>query len=224
MHPVDIIEDIAIAYGYDNIEMHHLKSYTVGKTFHINDFIDKVREIMIGLGYQEVMSAILSNKELLYDKMNISELETVELKEFSSERYSAVRTWLIPILMEVLSKNKHVDYPQRIFEEGLVTVRDKDSVKDVHRIALAIANADAGFTEARQALDSLLSAFGVSYKIEEAEHDSFIPGRVGRVIVNGKKVAYIGEINPKVLSNFEINVPVCGFELNVSELFEILNK
>jgi phenylalanyl-tRNA synthetase beta chain len=69
MHPVDIIEDIAIAYGYSNIEMLHMESYTSGKTFPITRFIDKVRDLAVGLGYQEVMSAILSNKELLFKKM-----------------------------------------------------------------------------------------------------------------------------------------------------------
>lgn len=220
MHPVDIIEDIAIAYGYDRIEMEHMRSYTVGDTFPINGFIDKVREITIGFGYQEVLSAILSNKEVLYDKMNIGDFGTIEIKEFMSERYSVVRTWILPILMEVLAVNKHAEYPQRIFEEGLVTVRKGEGIADYHRLALVSAHKDANYTEARQALDSIMSSFGARYEIEEAEHGSFIPGRVGRVIVNGKKVAFIGEIAPEVLKRFDLTVPVVGFELNLSELFE----
>jgi len=223
IHPVDVIEDVAISYGYKNIEMHHMKSYTVGETFPIVKFVNKVRDIIVGSGYQEVFSAILSNKELLSNKMNIKELELVELKEYMSERYSVVRNWILPILMDVLSKNKSVEYPQKIFEEGLVTIKKKEEVKDIHRIALVSAHKNSDYTEARQALDALFRAFDIEYTIEETEHDSFIEGRVGRVIVNGKKVAYIGEINPKVISNFELNVPVCGFELNLTDLFEIIS-
>ena len=113
--------------------------------------------------------------------------------------------------------------PQKIFEEGLVTIKDGNNIKDIHRIAGVSAHTNADYTEARQVLDSLLTAFGVDYKVVETEHPSFIPGRVGRVVVNGKKVAYVGELAPEVVKNFELNVPVCGFELNLTELFSVIS-
>ena len=222
MHPVDIIEDIAIAYGYDNFEIKHMESYTVGKTFPIIKFIDDVRELIIGAGYQEVMSAMLSNKKLMYDKMNINFNGIVELKEFISEKYSTVRSWILPIMMDVLSKNKHVEYPQKIFEEGLISIQDGKQVNDYHKVAVVSAHADANYTEARQTLDFILRSLGFDYKIEEVEHGSFIPGRVGRVIANGKRVAYVGELSPIVIKNFDLDVPVAGFELDLSKLFEII--
>ncbi|MBD3354637.1 phenylalanine--tRNA ligase subunit beta [Candidatus Woesearchaeota archaeon] len=222
MHPVDVIEDIAIAYGYSNIDMEYMKSYTVGKTFPIVNFVDKVRELMTGLCYQEVMSAILSNKEVLFKKMNVKEFSLIELKEYMSKRYAVVRNWLMPGLMDVLSKNKSVEYPQKIFEEGLITAKKDKEAKDYHRIAAVSAHEGADYTEARQAIDFILRGFDIDYKVMDVEHDSFIKGRVGRVIVDGKKVAYVGEINPKVLSNFDLTVPVCGFELNLTELFSAI--
>ncbi len=222
MHPVDVIEDIAIAYGYSNIDMEYMKSYTVGKTFPVVNFVDKVRELMVGLGYQEVMSAMLSNKEVLFEKMNVKEFSLIELKEYMSERYSVLRNWMMPVLMDVLGKNKSVEYPQKIFEEGLVTVKKDDKAVDYHRIAAVSAHEGADYTEARQAIDFILRSFDIDCEIVDVEHKSFIKGRVGRVVVNGKKVAYIGELNPKVLSNFDITVPVSGFELNLTELFSVL--
>lgn len=224
MHPVDVIEDIAITYGYDNVEMLHMKSYTIGETLPLINFIDKARELVIGLGYQEVMSAILSNKKILYDKMDIKDFGTIEIESPISDTHSVVRTWILPVLMDVLSKNKHVEYPQKIFEEGLVTVRKGEEVKDYHRIALVNAHAESDYTKARQILDSILNTFKIKYKIEETEHNSFIPGRAGRVIADGKEIAYIGEIAPEVLKNFDLNVPVAGFELNLTELFEAIKK
>ncbi|MBW2965801.1 phenylalanine--tRNA ligase subunit beta [Candidatus Woesearchaeota archaeon] len=221
IHPNDVIEDIAISYGYNNIKPESLKTFTPGKTFEINKFINKSREILVGLGYQEVMSAILSNKKVLYENMNMEDFGTIEIKEYMSETYSVVRTWLLPILMEVLSKNKHVDYPQKIFEQGLVTVKKGEDIYDYHRIALLSANKDADFTEAKQALDLIMRLLGIKYEIKEAEHNSFIPGRVGRVISNNKKVGFIGEFSPEVLKNNDLNVPVVGFEVNLTELFLI---
>ncbi len=224
LHPVDVIEDIAIAYGYDNIELKHMESYTKGETFPIIGFADKVRELMIGAGYHEAMSAILSSKEILFEKMNTEEYGIVELKEYVSERHSVVRSWIMPVLMDMLSKNKNVEYPQRVFEEGLVSVNKKGRINDYHRIAAVSAHAEADYTEARQLMDFIMRSFRINYVIEETEHGSFIPGRVGRVIVDGKKVAYIGELNPKVLKNFDLNMPVCGFELNLTDLFESMGN
>ena len=222
LHAVDIIEDIAISYGYNQIKELPLKSYTVGKTSELVKFIDKARDTIAGTGYQEVISPILTNMKFLYENMNTKDFGTVEISEYMSESYSCVRTWILPILLEVLSKNKHVEYPQKLFEQGLVTSRKGETTIDYERVAVVSAHDGVDFTETKQALDYLMRMLGITYEIEEVDHDSFIPGRVGRVIVNGKKVAFIGEIAPKVLENWKIEVPVAGFELNLSDLFEAL--
>jgi phenylalanyl-tRNA synthetase beta chain len=65
---------------------------------------------------------------------------------------------------------------------------------------------------------------GLEIKIKPTEHSSFISGRVGRGVVKNKEVAYIGEIHPKVLINFDLEMPVSAFELNLSEIYQILVK
>ena len=222
LHPSDVVEDIGIMYGYENVKEMPLTSYTIGETSPMIESMDKVRELMIGAGFQEVFSPILTNKLILYDKMNIKDFGTIEIKNFMSDTYSCVRTWILPILVDFLSKNKHIEYPQKAFEQGLVTVKKGDEVIDYERMAVVLANEKADYTEIRQALDYIMRMLNVKYNVEEADHDSFIPGRVGRVIVNGKKIAFIGEISPKVLNNFGLEVPVVGLELNLTELFEVM--
>ncbi|MEM4263375.1 MAG: phenylalanine--tRNA ligase subunit beta [Candidatus Woesearchaeota archaeon] len=220
MHPVDVIEDIGIIYGYDKISSLPLTTFTQGRTFPIRIFIDKIRELMVGLGYQEIASPMLVNKELLYQKMNTNDFGTIEIENFMSMNYSVVRSWLLPCLMDVLMHNKHADYPQRIFEQGLVTVKKDDKAIDYEMLSVLTCHADANYTEVKQALDYLLRMLGVQYEIEDAEHGSFIPGRVARITVNKRKVAFIGEIHPAVLNNFGVEMPVAAFELNLTELFE----
>lgn len=224
MHFRDVAEDLGIIYGYDKIEGKPLLAFTIGETSESVKFIDRVRDILVGMGYQEAMSPILSNKNLLYNKMNIRDTGTIEIEEFMSETYSAVRSWILPNLMDMLSKNKHVSFPQKIFEEGLVNIRKGSEILEYCRIAIASSHEAANYTEPRQVLDRIFASFGLKYEIEETEHDSFIPGRVGRAVVNGRKVAYLGEISPQVLSNFGLEMPVCGFELNLTELFEEIKK
>ena len=76
----------------------------------------------------------------------------------------------------------------------------------------------------RRILDYILRCFGLSCDIEEVEHNSFIDGRCGRAIVKGKKIAYLGEIHPAVLSNWGLEMPVAAMEINLTELFGIINK
>lgn len=225
LHWRDIVEDIAIVYDFGKIKPLPMESFTIGSTLPLREFIDSTRNMAIGLGYQEIISAILTNKELLYDRMNISDFGTIEIENFMSKNYSVVRSWLVPVLMDVLSKNTHVEYPQKVFEQGPVTARKRDDVQDHERIALVSAHANAGFTEMKQALDVMLRNMGINkYEIKTTNHDSFIPGRVARIVVKNKKVAYIGEIHPKVLENFGIEMPVAALELNLSDLFEVIEK
>ncbi len=224
LHPVDVIEDIAVMYGYDKVPISPLTSYTPGDVMPQAALAKRTREILVGFGMQEVLSAVLTNKQIIYDKMCCPDTGTVEIKEYMSESYSCVRTWLIPILMDVLSKNKHHVYPQRIFEQGLVTVRKGKETEDYERIAALLCGSDIDYTAIRQVADALLNALGVEYAVEETEHPSFIAGRVARITIKGKGVAYLGEIHPKALGNFDIQLPVAAFELNLTDLMALQKK
>jgi len=222
MHQCDLAEDVAIAYGYDNIQPAKMTTYSIGKPLKVIPFVDKVRELAVGAGYQEIFSHLLTNKELLYEKTNTPDLGTVEIKEYMTKTYSVVRTWLIPLLLGVFSKNKHRDYPQRIFEEGIVTRREKDRIEDRRNIALATSHAEANYTEIRQIIDFILRNLGIHYKIVETSHPAFIPGRVASILVKEKTVGFLGEIHPAVLEKFELNMPVAAAEIDLTKLFEVI--
>jgi len=221
LHQVDVIEDIAVMYGYDNFPTSALTSYTVGDVAPEIDMLSKVRNILVGFGMQEIMSPVLTNKELLYNKMECKDFGTIEIKEFMSSSYSSMRTWITPILLDVLSKNKHHVYPQLLFEQGPVTVRKGKEVTDYERVAAVVCGADQDYTVIRQMLDAILNALNVEYAVEETEHPSFIPGRVARIKVKGKGIAYIGEVHPKVLENFDIQLPTAAMELNLTDLYNL---
>jgi phenylalanyl-tRNA synthetase beta chain len=213
MHAVDIIEDIGIAYGYDKFEPLPLTSYTVGGTFPIQQNISTHRILWTGLGYQEIMSPVLSNKDLLYGKTNVPDAGTIEIENFVSQTYSCIRTWIIPQLLEFLSKNKHVDYPQRIFEQGLI--RGKE---DEQHLSAVTAHSTATFTEIRQAAEATLRNAKIAYTIEEYDYPCFIPGRAAKILVNKKQIGFLGEIHPAVLEKFGLLVPVAACEINLSSL------
>jgi phenylalanyl-tRNA synthetase beta chain len=224
MHKVDVIEDIGIAYGYDNIKEEPLTSYTVGESLPIVKFIDKIRDSLVGAGYQEVFSPILTSKEILGKRMGLEGSGILEIDNYMSETYSCVRNWLIPVLMEFLTKNKHNEYPQKIFEEGIVKFYKGNEIKEFERLALLSCSNKADFTDAKQALDVIMNSLGLKYEIKEIDHASFIDGRCGRIIVNCVKVGYIGEVKPEILENFSLDYPIAALELNITSLFKVIKK
>ena len=83
-----------------------LTSYTVGDVKPIERTIDSVRDILAGLGMQEVLTAVLCNKELLYEDELRLDIGTVEISEYMSASYSCLRTWRCAVLMDTLSKER----------------------------------------------------------------------------------------------------------------------
>ena len=155
------------------------------------------------------------------------DIPLVELENVHNIEYSAMRAWVIPSIMEVLGNNKHNEYPQNLFNIGIVFKKDKSketNVKEDTRLAVALCGEDSDFTKIKQVFDYLLKQIDCSYETAETEHPSFISGRVARIAVNSRNVAYIGEISPAILENFDLLMPVAAFELNLSELYEINSK
>lgn len=212
----DLAEDIAIAYGYDNFREEIPNLSTLGSENPFNIIKEKLSQILIGHGFLETSSYSLTSKEIL-DKMNIS-LPYLEVENAKSLEFSVLRPWLIPSLLQILAENKHNDYPQKIFEINTIFNKDKELI----RLACLIAHEKTNFTEIKQVLDSVFQHLNLQYEINETEHNSFIKGRIGRISVKGKEIAYIGEISPQVLTNFTLTTPVSAFELNLTDLFKLL--
>ncbi len=226
LHHSDIAEDIAIAYGFDRFEPVIPNVATIGREDAFEVFKSKIADILVGLGLIEVNTYNLTNKETQCDLMK-AKLPLIELANSISAEYNILRAWIIPSMLEVFRNNKHHDYPQKIFGTGTVfkkNTKEETNIEEHERLAVALCSDSADYTQIRQMLDYLMASIGVKYSINETEHDSFIPGRVARVSVKNKNVAYIGEISPDVLVNFNLEMPAAVFELNLTELFGELHK
>ena len=218
MHQVDIIEDIAIMHGYNNIPSATITTFTRGATTQNTALINTCRQLLTGQGYQEIFSAILSNKKILQENMRTKE-QLIEIENHTSQTYSAIRTNILPTLLEFLTNNKHVDYPQKIFEQGLTTKRNGNIITDQELLAIAISHPTTNFTEIRQTITALLNNLGMhDFEIKETEHQSYIQGRAVNIFVNNENIGTFGEIHPEVLSNFGIEMPVAAGEINMDKL------
>ena len=226
IHQADLAEDISIAYGFENFKASIPRVATVAAENKFEIFKNKISNILIGLDLVEASTYDLTNKEFQCKRMDI-DLQLIELANSISSDYNVLRSWVIPSLMEILSNNKHHEYPQKIFTIGTIFKKNdkfETNIEENQRLAAAIASEKTDYTAIRQVLDYLFRCMGLKYEIIEAEHNSFIDGRVGRVLINGKKIAYIGEINPRIITNWQLEIPVTAFELNLTELYRIINR
>jgi phenylalanyl-tRNA synthetase beta chain len=221
MHQVDLVEDVAIAYGYNDIEPLWRELPTTGGERPEQRMIDVAREFMVGLGYQEILTYMLTNPESLFDKMNREKTRVVEIANPKVVTMTCLRNWLLPSLMEFLGNNQSVEFPQRIFELGEVTFLDETretKTRDEEWLAAATTHPTASFSEIKSALDAFFMNLGVEWQIKETSHPSFIAGRVGTAVVGNTAVGVLGEVHPQVLEAWKLENPVAAFEINMQEV------
>lgn len=222
LHQIDIVEDIAIAHGFENINAEIPAISTVAEEDKFERLKRKISEILAGLGLIEVNTYHLTSREAQAERMG-AKLDLIEVARSATKEYSALRQWMIPCLMQVLFENKHHEYPQNIFDIGIVFKKNpatETGIGENENLSVVLCNQSTDFTKIKQVLDYLFRCLGIKYTLEETEHPSFIPGRVAQLSANGKKIGYIGELHPQVLSNWGIDLPVSALEINLTELLK----
>jgi len=226
LHPIDFVEEVAIAYGYENFESEIPDVSTIGEEDPLEKFKGVVSEIVADLGLIETETYNLTNAKNQNTKM-LTEYPLVELKSAVNTEYNVLRHWMTPCLMEVLNKNLNREYPQNIFGIGTgfyIDPKEDTGVREKEKLSVVLCNENTDFTEIKQHLDYLMRMLDVEYIIEDAEQPSSISGRCGSISVNGQKIGALGESNPQVLENWQVLVPVSAFEIDLTALFKILKE
>ena len=219
LHEVDIVENIAVQYHINSVEA---KLPEINTVAYENDWFRSesiIREAMVGLGFQEIMSLMLTSEEAHYEKMNQEEKPHVQVARPITIDRTMIRTSLINSLMEFLEDNKHEDLPQKIFEIGDVLYLDdskENKTVSSKKLAALICHSTANFTEIKSVMTSVLSNLGYTMEISDSENKTFIEGRVADVegvSEKGYVKGFFGEISPEVITNFTLEYPVIGFEI-----------
>ncbi|MGQ0798184.1 MAG: phenylalanine--tRNA ligase subunit beta [Methanobacteriota archaeon] len=209
LHPYDVAEDLAIAWGYDRYPRALPRRQTAGDPLPLNEFSDGLRVLMIGYGWQEVMSLTLAAPSEPFE----SPRRAVVGNPVTSD-LNALRSTLLPSLLNILRLNKHRELPQRVFEVGDVVV----DARNVRRLGAVAIHHRASFTEAKSLVLSLLRDVGAAGTVDPAADGNFIPGRAASVLVAGREVGHLGEIHPRVLEGYSLVQPTIAFELDVAGL------
>jgi len=227
LHPVDVIEDIIIECNYNLIKPKKIEFYTTGGLLKTTEWNNLIREASLGLGLQELLNFTLTSTKKQYDNLFISEenRNAVEIANPMSESIAIFRERVLPEILEVLSKNQHISYPQNVFELGKVAFVEKENgkekVKEENHLCVALCYNEVSYTNIKQRLDALLNAidakdvayepFDLSYAINKRS------AKVTFKLDNKTLIGTIGELSPETLLAFGLNMPVVYFEINVDK-------
>jgi phenylalanyl-tRNA synthetase beta chain len=221
-HMVDLFEDVAIGFGYGNIEPRLVRSMTVGTPRREEVLSDRVRQILIGLGYSEIMSLPLTTEEHEFERLRLPTPERyAQVTNPKLKAYNVVRGHLMGGLFEALRENRRRPMPQRLFEIDNVVDLDESAetgAAEYRKVALAEIGRESGYASARSMIDSLVRELGWQVEYRAIEHPTFVSGRVAEFLVAGQSVGIMGEVHPAVLTDFGLTYPVALAELTLERL------
>ncbi|WP_049937918.1 phenylalanine--tRNA ligase subunit beta [Haloplanus natans] len=228
LHPLDLIDDVGRAYGFNELDPRYPDVATVGGRHDRSTLEAAVRTSLVGLGFEDLLNFHMISETENYDRMGVDPGtdvvggdDPVAITEPYSEDYTMLRTWALPSLLMVLENNTHRAYPQDLAEIGLAAGADgseNTGVAEHRTVAAVLARHDATYEDAKSRLASLCGDFDVDLETPATEHPTFIDGRAATVVIDGDAVGVIGEVHPRVLVEHDLELPVAAFEFRLDAL------
>lgn len=220
MHPIDLIEDAAIAYGYDRLPPAMVPTFSVGQPREIEERCVLVRRVFTGLGFHQVMTLPLSNEPQAFEKWRLpTDERAVKIENPISVEQTICRVSLLPGLLETLSINKQYELPQQIFEVGdccQVDPASETGAREQRYVAAAMIGTHVGYADIRAVADAYAHEMGTALSVRALEHASFIPGRAASLHDSeGRQVGLMGELHPEVLEAHGLKHAVVVLEVSL---------
>jgi phenylalanyl-tRNA synthetase beta chain len=230
LHACDIMEDVAIAYGFNNIEKTLPNCFCVGAPLPLNKLSDMIRREVALTGFTEVLTLTLCSKEENYSWLRKQDSgdEAVVLENPQTIEYQQVHTMLLPEMLKTLAANKAAKMPLKIFQVAdvcyLTEADDQSAAGDIgakneRRLGVAFcSNSGSGLEIIHGVLDQVMAMMSIEpsdYWCQSSDLPYYFPGRQAQVFLRGRIIGSFGIIHPEVLKNFELGNITSTLELNI---------
>ena len=225
INSIDIVEEVAIGYGIDNIKS-SIPSFLISPGVRNEYFkkIDELKETLTGLGFLEMVNFTLLDQTISsifnYDDKEL--LEKIKVNESKSKEHEFLRTNILSSLINNLSYNVHEEYPQKVFEIGKI-FSFKNKIVEQWNLGVLIASNKSNYTEAKSIAQSIFQInFGKQIITRRNDNNNlFLKGRCAEILYESKTIGFIGEVNPDLITKFNLHIPLSAFELNLSPLLKV---
>ena len=220
LHQRDLMEELAIAFGYDRIWPTLVPTMTVGQPHPDEERAAAYRQILIGMGFVEVMTLLLGSEETHYASFGLAVPDdAVLIANPISQEQTLGRTWLLPGLLETVSRNTSREMPHLLFEVGPVLYVDsteETGARQAMSAGAVLAGPGMGFADIRSVIEAVLRETGRELDVRPLSRPYYIEGRAAQIFGDtGKAIGEMGEIHPAVLERFKLLHPVAAGELTI---------
>ncbi|KAJ1675675.1 phenylalanine--tRNA ligase subunit beta [Spiromyces aspiralis] len=234
--PCDIVEDVAIAFGYNNIPRGFIKSSTIGGPLPINKLTDIVRREAAMAGWTEILTLSLCSHDENFGFLGRKDGgdEAVVLANPKTFEYQVARTLLLPGALKTIRENRKHALPMRIFEVSDVVLKDptmERMARNERHFCAVFTDRAAQFEVVQGLLDRVMQMLCIphtvadstepGYFLEQIDLPTFFPGRSAQVYFRKSRNAtptvlgQIGILHPDVLGKFELIYPCSAVEINI---------
>ncbi len=226
-HQVDIVDDIMRVYGVDKIKADDNRVYTSGKFLQNAQAIELMRDVLIGFGYQELDLNIFTNEMYQFKKTGIDPSNYASFLGTKSAESTMARLNITPEALRFVSNNLHKRFPQKLFDIGFVVSKADTDVDFANKLRLCILScgADTNISEIVVMLEKIINEAVGAGKVrlsDEKDLDGLskmvIKGRGGVVYYGDVNIGALGEVHPRVLNEFGIELPVAFAEIHLDGL------
>lgn len=221
LHAADLVEDVMIGRGMASFKPERPKDFTIGRLHPVERYSREAKNLLVGMGYQEMIYNYLGSKRDYIDRMNVSGDDALFISNPMTENFAVVRPSILPSLLASESVSSKAAYPHRLFESGKVAFKDPAEnygSRTRQRVGLLSCHAAADYNEMAGTVAAFLFYLSFEYAVEDADDPRFMAGRQARVMVRGEEVGVFGELNPLVLENWGITMPCAACELDLESL------
>ncbi|MDR3341708.1 MAG: phenylalanine--tRNA ligase subunit beta [Treponema sp.] len=221
LHAADVAEDVMIGRGLTSFAPSRPRDFTVGRLTPITAFSRRVKEILVGMGYQEMIYNYLGSRKDLVENMRGDGSRIIGISNPMTENYEYVRDSVLASLMMSESVSGHSVYPHRIFEIGKVAFREASEnygTRTRQYAGFLHADKDANFNTVAGQLQTLFYYLSREYTVEASTDSRFIPGRAAAIRYKGEAIGVFGEVHPEVLENWGVTMPCIAGEIDLEAL------
>uniref|UniRef100_A0A8C7MGW3 Phenylalanine--tRNA ligase beta subunit n=1 Tax=Oncorhynchus kisutch TaxID=8019 RepID=A0A8C7MGW3_ONCKI len=226
IHACDIMEDAAMAYGFNNIPRTTPRTYTIANQLPLNKLSELLRQDLAAAGFTEALTFALCSQEDIADKLlkNISETRACRISNPKTAEFQVARTTLLSGLLKTVAANRKMPLPLRLFEISDVVLKDES--KDVgarnnRRLCAVYYNKSPGFEVIHGLMDRVMQLLeikpgqGNGYHIQAADDSTFFPGRCAEIFACGKSIGRLGVLHPDVINRFELTMPCSALDIDI---------
>jgi phenylalanyl-tRNA synthetase beta chain len=232
------MEDVAIAYGYNNLKKTFPSVTTVGQPLPLAKLTDLIRREVAMAGFTECMPLILCSREENFAFLRkTDDSMAVTLANPKTIEYQICRTSLLPGALKAIRENRKHALPIKVFEVSDVVFKNEKverRANNERHFCAVMAGHVSSFEVIHGLLDRVMKMLSIDlidkhteeagYYILEGDDATFFPGRNATLQVRlerGQAVQQIGVfgvLHPEVMQNYDLPFSASALEINVEAL------